>query len=402
MLACGTPGAGGEGVASQWSSDGGASSEGSGAADGDGAGTDPGHPDKPDGADAGRDSGGPALDLGDGAADDTADPSDGGGPGVCGSNRCEDTTDQAAVLLEPCTEFFADFSPPFDQHYECWSGAPAGYLIGDTDIAFAHDDPDVLLIGRYDGGMAQARVTRDANCNITGFVDAQWLDADDGEAANVFVRGMSWLDDGTMFIARSEDYGGQQLGQRAPGSTATGNLVDVVELLPPWEPLYFGGWNIIVGMSVVPQGFPGAGTLKLLAERLDSSHWLTLPLVADGMGTYDVGDAVEESTVSPPQDDWGGYYARGIAWIGPDMPDIAAPSVLIPEAWDYTVALYELDAGGNPRPETRTVFVEGIGMPSGAENDTVSGNNFVFSGRRSNDVYVIRGCGDAPPSEPRG
>jgi hypothetical protein len=47
--------------------------------------------------------------------------------------------------------------------------------------------------------------------------------------------------------------------------------------------------------------------------------------------------------------------------------------------------------------------VEGLGMPSGADADLVSGNNFVFTGRRSNDVYVIRGCADdPPPTNPRG
>jgi hypothetical protein len=160
---------------------------------------------------------------------------------------------------------------------------------------------------------------------------------------------------------------------------------------------------MIVALTAVPTGFPGAGTLKMLAERRDTSHWFTVPLVADGNGTYDVGAAIEETTIYPPEDDRGGYYARGIAWIGDDNPAIDVPSVLIPEAWHYTVALYELDAAGNPLPETRTPFVEGLGMPSGADADLVSGNNFVFTGRRSNDVYVIRGCADdPPPTNPRG
>lgn len=352
------------------------------------------------------------FDLGSG--NDGDGPDDPDAPDVartCGTNRCVDTTAEAAVLLEPCSEWFATFFPPFDESYECWSGAPRGHLVGDTDLTFAHDDPDLLLVGRWDGGIAQARVTRDANCNITGFVDAQWQPYEDDEPivegdddpSRPFVRGMTWLDDGTMLLARRVTWHPQQVGQRAPGSALTEGLVDTTSLLPPWDELFYGGEDIIVGMTVVPPGFPGAGTVKVLAEKLDTSHWFSLPLAPNG-GTYDFGMAVEETTIHPPEDDWGGYYARGIAWVGDDNPDVDVPSVLVPEAWHYTVALYELDTAGNPLPQTRTPFVEGLGMPSGAETDSISGNNFVFTGRRSQDVYVVRGCDDAPPppSSPRG
>lgn len=364
----------------------------------------PGAGDSTDGDRPGGPDDGAQFDVGEGKDEAGGDPTTDGGALVCGTRSCEDTTANAAVLLAPCDEFFADFHPPYDEHYQCWSGAPAGYLIGDTDAVFAFDNPDMLLIGRFDGGIAQAEVTRDANCNITGFVDAQWQPYPDGEPSEVFVRGMTWLDDGTMLLARTDlDGTPQQIGQRAPDSGVTANLIDAVSLLPPWEQLYFGGANVIVAISVVPPGFPGAGSTKLIAEKLDSSHWFTLPTVADGNGGYTLGNAIEATTIQPPQPQWGGYYARGIAWIGTDNPDIDKPSVLVPEAWDYVVALYELDDDGNPVPQSRTVFVEGIGMPSGAESDAVSGNNFVFTGRRSQDVYVVRGCDDAPGSDiPRG
>jgi hypothetical protein len=319
---------------------------------------------------------------------------------VCGTRQCVDTTAQAAVLLEPCADYFAEFSPPFDGSYECWSGAPGGLLVGDTDVTFANDDPDVLLVGRWDGGIAQARVTRDARCNITGFVDATWQSYPESEPGDVFVRGMTWLEDGTMVLARSVSGHPQQLGQRAPGTAVTGHLVDTLSLLPPWEQHHIGQGEVAVSLTVVPHGFPGAGQLKMLAEQSDSSHWFTVPMTADGGGTYDFEAAIEETTIYPPEPEWGGYYARGMAWIGDENPKIDTPSVLIPEAWHYTVSLYELDDAGNPRPDTRQPFVEGLGMPSGAEADAVSGNNFVFTGRRSQDVYVVRGCHDAPATEP--
>jgi hypothetical protein len=339
------------------------------------------------------------FDVGAGPSDDGG-ASDGGGEGSCGMRECVDTTANAAVLLEPCSEHFADFYAPYDEDYECWSGAPDGSLIGDTDATFAYDDPDLLLVGQWHGGIAQVRVTRDAHCNITGFVDASWESYTETEPDDVFVRGMTWLDDGTMFLARSVPGQPQRVGQRAPGTTVTSNLVDTLSLLPPWEQSTIGQGKFIVALTVVPPGFPGAGTLKMLAERPDTSHWFTMPLVANGNGTYDLGAAIEETEIHPPEDDWGGYYARGMAFIGADNPQIDVPSVLIPEAWNYTVALYELDAEGNPLPETRTPFVDGLGMPSGAEADAVSGNNFVFTGRRSQDVYVVRGCEHAPPGEP--
>lgn len=323
---------------------------------------------------------------------------------TCGVRECVDTTADAALLLEPCNENFADFYPPYDEFYECWSGSPGGHFIGDTDTTFAYDDPDLLLVSQWDGGIGQARVTRDAHCNITGFVDAQWQPYPEPEPEDVKVRGMTWLDDGTMFVVRWVPGQLQQIGQRPAGAAVTSQLVDTLSVLPPWEDLFYGNNNVIVSLSVVPHGFPGAGDLKVLAEKLDTTHWLTLPAVAVGDGTYELGAAVEETTIFPPEDDWGGYYARGVAWIGDDNPEIAVPSVLVPEAWHYTVSLYELDAEGNPLPDTRTPFVDGLGMPSGAESDAVSGNNFVFTGRRSQDVYVIRGCDDgaSSPTDPRG
>ena len=327
---------------------------------------------------------------------------DGEGTGGTIDPGCIDNTAEAALLLTPCDDWRAEFHAPFDASYECRYATPEGYLIGDTDITFAYDDPDVLLVGRWDGGITSARVTRDADCNITGFVDAQWQPVEDNEPADVFVRGMTFLDDGTMFIARSIPGHPQQVGQRVPGSADTALLVDSLSVLPPWEQLFYGNENVIVSLTVVPSGFPGAGELKVLAEKLDTSHWFTVPLSATG-DTYDLGTAVEETSIHPPEDDWGGYYARGMAWVAAGNAEVDVPSVLVPEAWHYTVALYELDPDGNPRPDTRIPFVEGLGMPSGAETDAISGNNFVFTGRRSQDVYVVRGP-SAPvvPPTPRG
>jgi hypothetical protein len=340
-----------------------------------------------------------------GAADDSHGDDT---PGACNVRQCDDTSANAVVSLVPCDDWFGTFRSPYDEHYECWMGSTLAIsYIGDTGVAFAYDDPDLLLTQTYMGEIQQLGVTRDANCNITGFTAQNWEPYSAPESDDVFVRDISFLDDGTMVMLRlgSDLYGYPsvpQIGQRSPGATETSKVDDLMPLLAAWPQLTFSN-DPAAGLAVVPAGFPGAGSVKLIVEKESSSHWHTLPLSPDGSGTYDVGAAVEETTVAPPQDGWGGYYNRGIAFIGPELPDVDVPSVFITEAWHYILAIYELDDDGNPVLETRKEFIEGLGMPSGADRDPVSQNNFVFTGRRSGDVYVIRGCEAAPPStDPRG
>jgi hypothetical protein len=342
------------------------------------------------------DESGAQFDVGNG--DDSAGD---GPPSSCVARECVDTSASAVVSLIPCKEWEATFFSPYDEHYQCWTAQPGGHLVGDTDVVFAAEDPDVLLLGRWDGGIAQLRVTRDASCNITGLASAGWESYAATEPDDVQVKGMTYLDDGTMVLLRTLQHSMPQLGQRGPGAVVTSDVVDLMTLLPAWPSSIYAN-NPAVGIAVVPIGFPGAGALKMLAETPDEARWFTVPLSANGAGGYDVAPAIEETQVHPPEDEWGGYYARGIAYIGVDNPEVDVASVFIPEAWQYIVSIYELDGDGNPLPDTRTPFVEGLGMPSGAERDPVSANNFVFTGRRSQSVYVIRGCEGAPTEDPQG
>jgi hypothetical protein len=263
--------------------------------------------------------------------------------------------------------------PPFDTAYTLVDlgsvpGVP-GPLGGAT---FAWNDPQTLLVGGAANGPAGAvyriGVTRDTNGHLTGFSGTATLHC---TAPNID-GGLCFAPSGTLLFTTFSNH---MLGQVRPGST----IPDRYESLSPLGIAASTGT-----LNFVPNGFAGAGELKIASYSAGTFHGFTTTTRPDG--TLDLTPA------NGPEFIGGG--PEGILYVPPGsslIPDYQY--VLISEFSGGAIAIYQVDAVGNPVPASRQSFVTGLAGAEGACTDPVTGA-LVFSTFGGGDrIVVVEGFG---------
>lgn len=260
---------------------------------------------------------------------------------------------------------------PFDQSYSFVDlGAVPGVPTPYGGITFHPTDADVVLLGgnaaNVSGKVHSIAVVRDAQNHITGFsgVAGAWADAPKIDG------GLEYGPGNVLFFTRYKD---NELGQIPFGQTGAAKIV-------PLTPLGVG--SSVGAFRIVPPGFPGAGTVKF--GSFNTGRWYSAKLQPDGAGTYDVVQ------VGP------GIYIGG----GPEgivYPPAGSPllvdfaNVMVCEFSAGNIAVYQIDANGDPVPGTRQLFMSGLNGVEGAALDPVTGD-FLFSTYGvSNRVIAVRG-----------
>jgi hypothetical protein len=243
-------------------------------------------------------------------------------------------------------------------------------------LTFMPGDPQTLLIGgnanASQGALFQVKVVRDADNHITGFIEPATRYAD---APNID-GGLQYGPGGVLFLTRWPPEQNAPIAQHAPGSTTPNKIVSL-------EPL--GVTDAPGGLSFVPAGLPGQGQLKVVGV---GGSWYTLEISPDGHGTFDITAAHPGPVLAE--------NANGIAYVLPGSPAFGTtPTVLIPEFTDDgRINAYDLDANGNPIPETKRSFLTGLtDYAVGALIDPLTGDllftmtPFFGDGK----VFVVRG-----------
>jgi hypothetical protein len=242
-------------------------------------------------------------------------------------------------------------------------------------LTFPPDYLDLIIIGGKANDPTAALyaigVTRDSQNHITGFTGPAQLFAQ----APYVDGGVNYGPDDVLFYSR---YQGDtaEIGQIKPGSTDT----DTVVILDG-----FGVAESPGGLAFVPQGFPGAGRLKM--TTYEDGGWYDVVLTPDSSGTFDVVAADRMTTVAPNSD--------GFIFVPPGMPQFGEYSVLINEYADDSIAAYEIDSNGDPIPETRRPFLSGMNGPLGLAFDPLTGD-LLISEYGSDQVWIVRGFSAAP------
>ena len=270
---------------------------------------------------------------------------------------------------------------PFDGSYSVHDlGTPPGVPDRLGGLTLKAGTTDRLLIGGQandaTGALYEIGVVRDGAGHIVGFSGPATRFAD----AAYNDGGVTYGPGGVLFLARWPQ---NELGQTRPGSAVT----DKVIALTP-----FGIESSLASLLFVPQGQPGAGSLKLATYR--GGQWYDADVVADGAGTYDIANVtpVSGSTLA------GG--PEGFVYVPGGSPQFSASSLLVSEYGVDEIAAYQVNGNGDPIVSTRRAFISGLDGAEGALLDPVTGD-FLFStfggGSR---VIVVRGFRAPPPPLP--
>jgi hypothetical protein len=265
---------------------------------------------------------------------------------------------------------------PFDQRYSVHNlGAPPGVPTSFGGLTLKAGTTDRLLIGgaanQPTGALYEIGLVRDARGHITGFsgTATRYADAANNDG------GVAYGPGDVLFVAR---YPMNEIGQTKQGSTTTDRVIAMSPL---------GVATSLGALQFVPAGLPGAGSLKL--ATYPSGQWYDASIVPDGNGTFDVTAVTHlpNSTLS------GG--PEGVVYVAPGSPLLTAPSLLVSEYGADNVAVYDVDASGDPIMASRRVFVSGLVNPEGAFLDPLSGDYLFSTYGGFNQVVVVRGF--APP-----
>jgi Secretion system C-terminal sorting domain len=261
--------------------------------------------------------------------------------------------------------------PPYDSAYTFTDlGSVPGVPTRYGGLTFFSGDSNVLLIGgnaNTDLGLLYSiRVVRNDSNHIIGFVDsaAFFCDAAYNDGGVVYGPG------GVLFLSR---WPANELGQTKPGSSITDKIINLDSLGEAYS-------NSAV--NFVPNGFPGAGQMKLVSWS--GGQWYTAAYSPDDSGTYNI-DSVHYETTIP-----GG--PEGFIYVPPGSPLFADyNSMLVSEYSAGNVVTYQLDVNGDPDTLTRALFITGLTGAEGATIDRLTGD-FLFSTFGGGDhVIVVKG-----------
>jgi hypothetical protein len=270
----------------------------------------------------------------------------------------------------------------------------AAYAITDlgsiTDLpplygGLTFENANTLIIGgtanEEAGLLYQVSVLRDpVSQSITGF-----------GAASVFRSGTigAYNDGGVAFglggVLFTSRWPVNELGQTKPGSQAEDKIIDLGAL---------GVAPSHAALNFVPAGFGGAGLLKLVSW--EGGEWYSASLVPDGNGTFDLAGLSQVDLGTVDGNLPGG--PEGFVYVSGANPGFGGlPSLLVAEYSVGNVAVYQVDASGDPIGASRRDFITGLEGAEGAVLDPVTGD-FLFSTFGGGDrVIRVSGFTELPP-----
>jgi hypothetical protein len=259
--------------------------------------------------------------------------------------------------------------PAFSADYSAFDlgsvpGLPSNY----GGLTFLNNN--TILIGgaanTAAGRLYTIDVTRDAMGAITGFAGTAALFGGPSGAIGEFNDGgVVFGPGGVLFTA---GWPSNFLGQTKPGSIDEDKIIDLALL---------GVASSVSAINFVPEGFTGAGLIKLVSYG--GGQWYSAGLTPDGNGTFDLSGLAQvdiDTTQAGIQNLPGG--PEGFVYIPAGNAGFSVNSMLVSDYAAGSVSAYEVDNQGNPVLGTRRNFLSGLTGAEGATVDPVTGD-FYFS-----------------------
>jgi len=305
---------------------------------------------------------------------DASDP----GPSVDAPPPC-------AVPPTPASPSDVKLAPPFDTIYRVYDLGPVPGVpspLGGTVVrAGSHDK--LLVAGSSEsasGAIYEIGVQRGACGHITGFVGTASLVA----SAPYVDANLVYLDPSLLLYTEWPQY---TLSQLAGAATTADRRTDLRTLGMPTT-----GDSGPGGLGIVPPGLAAAGQLR--AVTWPGGRWYHVAHQPDG--NLITVPSITEMGILPNQ-------PGGFAYVPAGSPGFTSQSLIVAE-WrsDATldrVAVYDVDASGDPVTTTRREFFEKFPRPWGAYFEPVTGDYLFLSwGSGGEDrVYIVQGFVPPPP-----
>ncbi len=289
----------------------------------------------------------------------------------------------ALILLAALPIGAQTIQPPYNSVYSFTDlGAVPGLPTPYGGLTFLTSNSNVIVIGgsanNASGALYSIGVVRGSGNHVTGLTGtvAPYSQGQYNDGGVVFGPG------GVLFYTR---YPVNEIGEIKPGSTVNDKIVDL-------DPI--GVASSVGALNFVPGGFPGAGQMKIVSYN--TSKWYTAAFSSDGLGTYNITSATENTTIQ------GG--PEGFIYVPTGSPLFPNPSILVSEYSAGVVSAYQIDGSGNPIPASRTVFISGLTGAEGAIIDSVTGDFLFSTFGAANHVIVVRGFAipETPTPTPTG
>lgn len=243
-------------------------------------------------------------------------------------------------------------------------GVPADF----GGLTFHPGDPNTLLLGgganTPDGAVYAVPLVRDGKDRVSGFGAPGRF-----ALAPHIDGGLDFGPGGVLFYT---GYNTHVVGQIRPGSTVPDKVISLAG----------SGIDASTGtLRFVPEGFPGAGRLKITS--FDASTWHDAEVISDGQGTYDIGN-VGPAILLP-------RGPEGIAYVHGANALFGVDSVLVTEFGRGRVRAYEIDGNGDPIIATRRLFLSGLPRVVGAAVDPVTGDVLFSTFGAGNRIVRVGG-----------
>jgi hypothetical protein len=315
-------------------------------------------------------------------------PSSRGGAGSPMDAPAVDLTDAAALCPGPPTPAGAtvQLAPPFDMFYTAYDLGPVPGVpdpLGGTAILAA--SPGTLLVAGGSesdtGAIYSIGVARDQCGHITGFTGTATV-----AATTPFVDANLVYATHDLLYSEWPEY---TMSQLAGTATAPSRSTD----LRPLGMSVADGDQGPGGMGLVPPSLVAANELRLVTWP--GGRWYHATTAPDAGGLLAVSAVTQ--TVTVPNE------PGGFAYVPAGSPGFTNQSVIVAE-WrsaDPTldrVAVYEVDANGDPMVATRQEFFHTFPRPWGAYFEPLTGDYLFLSwGAGVDHVYIVQGFVPPPP-----
>ncbi len=287
-------------------------------------------------------------------------------------HRCVAATGVALLMM--CAGASAQtLGPDFSSDYELVNlGAVEGVPLPYGGLYTTFADPDGLYIGgaanTAEGALYRVGVMRGIGGSIIGFQPG----------AAVRVADAPFNDGGIV-----PDPGGHVSIAQWPANRYSqigpaGTLINDVDLKQ------FGVASDSAALNWIPAGYPGAGKMQL--SSWSGGQFYNVDYTVGGGGIITINGVTEILGSTLP----GG--PEGMNYVPFGSPGFLNPSMVISEFSAGNVAVYEMDADGNPIVASRRDFISGLIGAEGAWIDVFSGE-FLFStfGLAQDQVILVRG-----------